>query len=254
MGVVVLLLLTGLVNNIFYSSRPKILGFATTIYTKEIVELTNSEREKEGLKTLKENPVLAKIAQEKGQDMFAKNYWAHASPEGIMPWYFFQKNDYKYLYAGENLARDFYTSSAVVSAWMNSPSHRENMLGKNYTEIGVAVLNGKFDGMETTLIVQMFGAPLNTSNSLALAKPEETIAKPKTAVSTISVAQTLPVSTMGITQKIYLGFSILLLGFFLFDSVILIKERVRERHPYFHVVILGVVVFTLIYLNKGLIL
>ena len=158
---IVLFLLT-IFTNTFYSTRPKILGFATSIYVEEIVNLTNKEREELGVGQLTESPILNNVAKEKAKDMFAKNYWSHTSPDGIMPWYFFQDAQYNYLYAGENLARDFYTSGAVVAAWAASPSHRDNLLSKNYKEIGVAVVNGLLDNRETTLVVQVFGTPLSS--------------------------------------------------------------------------------------------
>ncbi len=145
--------------NIFFSSNPRILGFATNIYKDEIINLTNNERTKNGLRTLYHNPTLDKAAQLKAQDMFAKDYWAHVSPDGVEPWHWFEVVGYNYSAAGENLARDFDTSSGVVSAWMASPSHRDNILYANFTEIGVAVVDGNLDGEDTTLVVQLFGTP-----------------------------------------------------------------------------------------------
>ena len=64
--------------------------------------------------------------------MIAKNYWAHNAPDGASPWSFFKNVGYRYLYAGENLARDFGDSASVVNAWMNSPTHRDNLLSGRY--------------------------------------------------------------------------------------------------------------------------
>ncbi len=253
-AVLVFLLGFSVVNNLYFSTTPKVLGFATNVYVKEIIDLTNQERQNAGLGSLSENQLLDKIAEEKGKDMFAKNYWAHAAPDGTMPWYFFHKNDYQYLYAGENLARDFYTSSAVVKAWMNSPSHKDNLLGDNYTEIGVAVLNGQFDGKDTTLIVQMFGTP----STVTISDTEQT---PRTAgfyspLGGEKEMKLLPLDTMNLSQKVYLGISLILLAIFVFDSIILVRNRVRhhERHPYFHAMILGLIVFMIVYLNRGVII
>jgi hypothetical protein len=94
--------------------------------------------------------------------MFSKNYWAHVAPDGTTPWDFIKKNGYNYSSAGENLARDFNDSQSVVSAWMASKSHRENIVNLHYREIGIGVVNGILDGKETTLVVQMFGTPVST--------------------------------------------------------------------------------------------
>lgn len=112
----------------------------------------------QGLKPLNLNENLSLAALEKAEDMFSHGYWAHNAPDGTTPWKFIYEADYNYLYAGENLARDFNDSSSVVSAWMKSKTHRDNILNANYQDIGFAVVNGKLNGKETTLVVQMFGA------------------------------------------------------------------------------------------------
>jgi len=138
---------------------PGILGFATDISTEDIVSLTNEERSKHNRSTLKLNSKLSLAAEAKARDMFAKNYWAHNSPDGLEPWDFIDDTGYRYFSAGENLAKDFNHSNSVVKAWMDSPSHRENLLSDAFSEIGVAVVNGELNNFETTLVVQMFGKP-----------------------------------------------------------------------------------------------
>lgn len=139
-----------------------VLGFATDISINKLYELTNKEREKNGLSPLQYNEKLACAAYKKAQDMFAQNYWAHFSPTGKTPWEFILNCNYNYEYAGENLAKNFLFSDGVVAAWMNSPTHKENILKKEYTDIGLAVVNGILNGEETTLVVQMFGKPLGS--------------------------------------------------------------------------------------------
>ncbi|KKQ09589.1 hypothetical protein A2858_03420 [Candidatus Daviesbacteria bacterium RIFCSPHIGHO2_01_FULL_36_37] len=139
---------------------PGVLGIATNISQQEVIRLTNIEREKNGLGSVVENSKLNSAAEEKAKNMFEENYWAHYSPSGKDPWGFFSRAGYKFSYAGENLARNFYNSEDVMSAWMASQSHRDNILNKNYKEIGIAVVNGVLDGVETTLVVQEFGTPV----------------------------------------------------------------------------------------------
>lgn len=145
----------------------KILGVATDITVEKLYQLTNEQRLKHGLKPLLYSEKLAKAAEEKAKDMFLKNYWAHYAPDGTTPWDFILASGYQYEYAGENLAKDFLFSENVVSAWMNSPTHRENILRPYYEEVGFAVVNGVLNGQETTLVVQLFGKPIN-KKSLAL--------------------------------------------------------------------------------------
>jgi len=107
--------------------------------------------------------------------MLVNGYWSHVAPDGTEPWKFFIDSDYKYRYAGENLARDFSNPSDAVEAWMASPSHKDNMLSDKYVEIGVAVVEGDLAGVDTTIIVQMFGTKLGDASAqvpVVQAKPE----------------------------------------------------------------------------------
>lgn len=140
-------------------TRPDILGFATDMNVEKLLNLTNLQRAELGLPPLKLDPALSAAAAAKANDMFSKNYWAHNAPDGTTPWVFVQNAGYQYLYAGENLAKDFSNSEGVVSAWMASPSHKENIVKREYQDIGFAVVNGRLAGEETTLVVQFFGTP-----------------------------------------------------------------------------------------------
>lgn len=153
--------------NFYLLVSPSVLGFASNITPTRVLELTNQKRAEQGLAPLTINSKLNESAQRKAGDMFAFNYWAHISPSGRNPWSFFQEVGYKYLYAGENLARDFMSSEAVVEAWMNSPTHRDNILNGNYKEIGLSVVNGTLNGVETTLVVQHFGTLSSTGGTVA---------------------------------------------------------------------------------------
>lgn len=139
--------------------KPGVLGISSSITNSEIITDTNKERQQDNLSLLKENSDLDKAALAKAQDMFSENYWSHYSPSGKDPWGFIVGAGYNFSYAGENLARNFSSSQDVVTAWMNSPSHRENLLNQNYQDIGVAVVSGVLQGQKTTLVVQEFGKP-----------------------------------------------------------------------------------------------
>lgn len=133
------------------------MGTSVDITSQELLLFTNQDRQKEGLSALTINNQLSQAAALKATDMFGKNYWAHNAPEGTTPWFFIKEAGYVYVYAGENLARGFNSSEDVVKAWMASPSHRENMLSKNYQDVGFAVVPGKLNGEDTVLVVEMFG-------------------------------------------------------------------------------------------------
>ena len=152
----VVLLLLKLAIIPFFLCFPESIFFADLTKTS-LFEFTNSTRESLGLQPLKENPLLNTAAFLKARDMLEKNYFSHQGPEGLSPWYWFREVGYNYRSAGENLAIGFLDSEQVHQAWMNSSTHKENILNPNYQEIGIAVLKGDFQGNETTLVVQLFG-------------------------------------------------------------------------------------------------
>lgn len=174
-----------------YTPLSNVLGYATDITVDKLYQLTNQERQKNGLPHLAYSEKLSQAAAKKAQDMFAKNYWAHYAPDGVTPWDFILQAGYQYEYAGENLAKNFLFSDGVISAWMNSPSHRDNILRQDYTEVGFAVVNGTLNGEPTTLVVQMFGKPASTT----------TIAQKKALVTNESLPPAPPLSGKAILAK-----------------------------------------------------
>lgn len=125
-------------------------------------DLTNQERVQNNLPVLKENSLLSKAAELKVRDMVEKGYFAHTSPEGKTPWYWIDQVGYKYNYAGENLAVNFSDTKDVTEAWMNSPTHRANIVKSSYAEIGSAVATGTYKGRESVFVVQIYANPIET--------------------------------------------------------------------------------------------
>jgi Cysteine-rich secretory protein family len=137
--------------------------FTASILPSVLDDLTNQNRQTQHLAVLVVNPLLNKVAQLKADDMASKGYFAHTSPDGKAPWYWFEQVGYNYSYAGENLAVDFTDSQDVAVAWMNSPEHRANILKDSYTEIGAGVATGTYQGHSTVFVAQEFGKPANAT-------------------------------------------------------------------------------------------
>jgi len=157
-----IILVTNSGVRIFAQVTGGILGYASDITVEQVLTLTNQRRLDAGLPSLKLDDRLADAARRKAADMFTFNYWAHANPQNNRePWYFFDAANYQYRYAGENLGRDFGTTSPLVQAWIDSPSHRDNLLSSRYRDTGIAVVNGNLQGVDTTLVVQLFGTLQN---------------------------------------------------------------------------------------------
>lgn len=160
----------------------------STITSARIAQLTNAERVKAGQSSLTVSAALTQAAQQKAQHMLAEDYFAHISPSGVTPWFWMSKVGYTYQVAGENLAIDFVEAEDVVTAWLASPSHRDNMLMDSYTETGVAVATGEFQGGTSTVVVHMFGLPSGASATVS--KPS-----PTPAVKTSTTSAPRPLAT-----------------------------------------------------------
>lgn len=147
---------------------PILTASSAELSTRGVIEYTNSARSLNGgLPALIENETLDRDARIKLDDMFAKQYFEHVSPTGVGPGDIAKAVGYAYVVVGENLALgDFQSDEDLVTAWMNSPGHRANILNGHYQEIGVAVGKGMYDGREVWLAVQSFGMPLSACPSI----------------------------------------------------------------------------------------
>jgi hypothetical protein len=134
------------------------LARLSAITPENIIKLTNEERQKNRLPALVRNEELATAAYQKGQALIANREFAHnLAGRRFSDW--IKDAGYKYSYVGENLALDFYTGEGVVAAWLDSPTHRKNLLNDSFKEIGVAVMEGDLGSGKSTIVVQVFGTP-----------------------------------------------------------------------------------------------
>lgn len=216
--------------------RGNILGYASNIAVADVISLVNQERLNNGLGPLTENAKLSTAANAKATDMFASDYWAHNNPKnGRQPWNFIRESSYVYRYAGENLARDFGDTPSMVAAWMASPTHRDNIVSDRYKETGVAVVNGELQGLETTLVVQMFGTRAGeqaVSAAQAESDPalQDTIIEEK--ITPIQVAQAssdnqpIPLPPLAISKSLALSILAVLAVTLIIDYFIITRRRI----------------------------
>ncbi|MEK7616412.1 MAG: CAP domain-containing protein [Patescibacteria group bacterium] len=173
-------------------------GLFSLILPNVLVQSANASRTNENLPILVTNSILEQAATLKAQDMASKGYFAHTSPEGVTPWYWLQKAGYGYTAAGENLAVNFIDSSDVHTAWMNSPSHRANIMNGGYTEIGIATAKGMYQGNEAIFVVQYFGKP--RSSSRIVVSPQRVEAAATTFPSPSPMAKRSPTAIPALAQ------------------------------------------------------
>jgi hypothetical protein len=156
-----LVAIAGIILNATWNVGNSVLGYATNMSSSGLLQATNQQRSQNGKNALALNSKLSQAAQAKANDMAGRNYWSHVTPDGKQPWAFISNAGYSYTSAGENLAYGFDTSTAAVSGWMNSSTHRANLLNSSYREVGFGIVNSsdfRGDG-EQTIVVAMYGQP-----------------------------------------------------------------------------------------------
>ncbi|PLX27473.1 hypothetical protein C0581_03430 [Candidatus Parcubacteria bacterium] len=126
---------------------------------EKIIDLTNEIRTKKGLEPLRPFIKLYNSGQLKAQDMAEKEYFEHVGPDGRGLKDYMGTVEYEYKYAGENLAMGFADAQSLVNAWVNSPTHYANLIDTDYSEFGIGMRVGEFEGMPTVYVAQHFGAP-----------------------------------------------------------------------------------------------
>jgi uncharacterized protein YkwD len=178
---------------------------SAAIGAEDLLTLHNEERRKANLPPLRINAELMDSAQQKAEAMLELNCWSHYCPPDVEPWTFFTEAGYDYLYAGENLAEGYFNNEDVMVAWMNSPTHEENIVKPEYEEIGFGIVQGNYQGKENNIIIvvhfgtemQHIGNTLPVTTIAELPKPE--ILEPRTGAvlgtNEVTISGTAPEAT-----------------------------------------------------------
>lgn len=126
-------------------------------YEQQILEWINSIRTENGLDALVPSQILTDIARSRSSDMLSRNYFSHYNPDGQNIFDILKANSINYANAGENLAHSkpaaAGTAEAFVNAWMNSPTHKANILRRVYKKIGVGVIENDGRKVLTTVFI-----------------------------------------------------------------------------------------------------
>src|SRR3989344_958053 len=280
---ILLFFASGILMSFVRTNFPSVLGITSNVSTNELLVLTNQKRLEVGLSPLTMNSQLEVAAQNKANDMLAKNYWSHIAPDGTTPWYFIKNSGYSYIYAGENLARGYNSANDVLNAWLASPTHRDNILSNKYQNIGFAVVTGNLTGEETVLVVEMFGstgAPainkvaLQTAQNISptpVVVAQEAISQPSPTLTYTPTPTPLPlVTTTGSqlsansqikplinSQTFSSNIATLTVALFMFvlilDVVIIERKKILRfvGHNLDHVIFLGMILAIILFLLKG---
>lgn len=127
------------------------------VTSEQLLDAMNRVRAENGLPPLRIDRRLNLAASDRNRDMADKHYFAHVSPEGVSPFVWFDRRGYHYASAGENLATGYCSAEETVKDWMNSPSHRANLLG-DYRDVGIDIVKGSPDTVaDGDTIVAVYG-------------------------------------------------------------------------------------------------
>lgn len=232
-----------------------VLDNVAAVLPSVLVVFANESRVEENLHELTSNQLLQYAAQLKANDMAEKGYFSHITPDGKSPWYFVKEAGYEYEYAGENLAVNFVDSEDVHSAWMRSPTHKQNIMRSEFTEIGIATARGVYKGRDAIFVAQFFAtpkysnnnkpaiavAPLNNSTTSEISKTtdqkvlgaftDNILSKPKTLIS------------IGLYGLLILVLLALFLAFF-------IKIKIQDKRILAYGILIVLILLAIIYFNS----
>lgn len=162
----------GIAVNSFWSTYG-VLGTSTDYSNSTLLSNTNEQRRTANQPELTIDPLLTAAAQAKADDMAARNYWSHDTPDGKSPWTFISAAGYNYDLAGENLAYGFNSADETVIGWMNSPGHRANLLNPSYQNVGFGIITAPdYQGKgEQTIVVAEYGKPSTSVANIRFTVP-----------------------------------------------------------------------------------
>ena len=131
---------------------------ATEITRDNVLSSMNAYRAERDLPPLHFDARLQKAADDRMRDMEELEYWSHESPDGRSPFTWLRAENYDFEFAGENLAAGFETNEVLVSSWMESKGHRDNIMSPLYIDCGIAIIDGSTRGRAVgKSVVVMFG-------------------------------------------------------------------------------------------------
>lgn len=233
-------------------SQRGVLAYSTNVTTANLLIDSNQVRTKNGQSQLHLNEQLNAAAQAKAQDMVDQDYWSHITPDRRTPWTFIDAAGYNYQKAGENLAYGFTDSDDVIKGWLNSPTHKANMLDSNYQEVGFGIATSdNFQGKgPETVIVALYGTPAEASiidsGVAGFNTSQSNLAETN---KTITMAQTLTGGRAPwITFALGLAAGIALAVLVLKNSVLIHRtikkgERFVLKHPIIDLTVIAFVAF-----------
>lgn len=149
-----------------------VLG-ASLIDPHGVIDLVNQQRTEHGIATLRTHPLLMEAAQRRANVIMKHQNFSHHDPyEQVELTTVLPSVGYAYSYASENIGMGDVTPLGFVNGFMDSPSHRANMLDPKLQDIGVAVASGPYREYYVNIVVQLFAIPGGQTETLGYTPQE----------------------------------------------------------------------------------
>ncbi|MDZ4243836.1 MAG: CAP domain-containing protein [Candidatus Doudnabacteria bacterium] len=168
---------------------------SSAVESQTLMALVNEERNNRNIPQLITHSSLMVAAAQKSRDMIDRDFFNHVNPDGNYIWgNIINAGYYPYKILGENLALDFATAEGMIKAWLDSPTHRENLLRLEFINQGMSALYGDYQGRYTNLTTNLFGALVSEQSSPPATQTTEPqpIPTPQVKAETPAVAQKNP--------------------------------------------------------------
>lgn len=186
----------------------RVLDYATSMTINGLLHDTNSARISNGVAGLNLNDKLDAAAQAQADDMAARDYWSHYTPDGNPPWVFVTAQGYTYQKLGQNLATGFSDEQSTINGWLASPEHRANLLDPDFKDVGFGFSNNPnytaAGGGPMTIIVAFYGDPQVLAAATAAPPaniPSARVTAPAAAPAPVAAATTTPPAVQPATKN-----------------------------------------------------
>jgi hypothetical protein len=187
---------------------------ASALSSSDIVREINKERSARGLGALRLDSSLSTSADRRSQVLVNLGDLIHVSSVPGTSWPELVEAGYINTYAGENLALGLETADDLVREWMNSSSHRANLLSPDYTDIGIGITSGAYRSASSPVsyVVAFFSSERTTTPSVQSFSPPISVPPPlvsrpkvldtKTTGTTVVAPVVPPVVLAAVSQPV----------------------------------------------------
>ncbi|MBX4187022.1 MAG: CAP domain-containing protein [Candidatus Doudnabacteria bacterium] len=186
-----------------------------SIDATDVMNKINAQRSARFIPTLNTNSKLITAASGKARDMLSRSYFSHIDPDGHYVWPRIEAAGYKpYITLGENLAMDFSTADGMVDAWMNSPTHRANIVNSKFVDQGLASIAGTYEANhDTIVVVSLFGALYKSTSATPVSpSPLPVIKNPTSSTSALKISNDIKVTDTFLSGKILVDIDVIIAG------------------------------------------